>query len=185
MKEETRWYMKLLYALIIIVFSPLLLLFIIIGLIYSLFEWIKTPYYKKQYHASPYFKNFAFPYNRYTLYMPSYITYNTAREKGLDLELIHDEEDNPDYIIFKERLYLFPDFDQISYDQDKWIVDYDGDWDITLEEDIKKKKSTIKGVHVNLPYYLLLPNEMIGPDNPIDLLPSYIKLVDDYTSILQ
>ena len=127
--NKQKWYMKLLIALLIIIFSPLIIMIIIwiaIGGIYTAF---RMPKMKREYKNSRYYADFKRKFTADILYSPEYRFYNGAVSRNLPIKYIRQETNGFEYFIYDDTLYLFPDFDGIDYNEDKaeWMVDYDGD----------------------------------------------------------
>lgn len=118
---------KLLIGLVIVVFSPLILAFIICSVVCIL---IKMPKNRKEYKSSRYYSDFKVKFMTTLLYSPEYQFYNSAVRRNLPIQYIKQESNGFEYFIFNDILFIFPDFDQIDYDteKEKWQVDYDGDW---------------------------------------------------------
>ncbi len=124
---KIKWYQKLLIGLVIVVLSPLLLVTIIIAGIYILYE---TRQYRKIYKKSRYYLDFKQKFMTSLMHAPEYRFYNSAISRDLPIQYIKQYSNGFEYFIFKNTLYIFPDFEQIDYDEEKsaWQVDYDGDW---------------------------------------------------------
>lgn len=199
MEKETKWYIKILIFLLIVVFSPVIICFLLWAGITVLVEWLKTPLYKKRYQQSAYYQDMKIPYRRFILQTSSYLFYNAARKQHIPIELIHQDTNNLDYIIYQEAIYLFPTFDGMGYNDGKqqWEVDLDGDW-FPFEEEIDKQIALLNDNHSNLPVYLLLrecelaPREIFGDsaneikdgDYAKELLPSCVKIGENYLSAM-
>ncbi len=121
-----KWYNKILLVLAIIIFSPIILLGIIIASISYLFEMPKN---KREYKNSQYYADFHLPFRRFRLYSSEYIFYNNAKSRNLPINYIR-QENGLECFLYNDTLYLFPDFDQLDFNADKaeWEADYDGDW---------------------------------------------------------
>lgn len=198
-EKQTKWYIKILLFLIIIVLSPIIIFFFLCGGIVMLIEWLKTPLYKKQYQKSAYYQDMKIPYRSFVLNAPSFLFYNAAREQHIPLKLIHQETSNFDYIIYQEAIYFLPLFDQMAYNNEKqqWEVDCDGEW-FLFDEEMDKQIALLNDNHLNLPVYLLLSESELAPreifDNSLEeiidgdyakeLLPTCIKIRDNYLSAL-
>lgn len=111
----------------VIVFSPLIILGIIIAGIYILFQMPKN---KKEYKNSRYYADFQQKFMTGILYSPEYRFYNSAMRRGLSIKYVKQESNGFEYFIYNETIYLFPDFEQIDLDEGEkgWQVDYDGNW---------------------------------------------------------
>lgn len=125
--NKLKWYEKLLIGFIVVIFSPLILVFLIYAGIYALFQ---TPKNKKVYKESPYYLDFKQKFMTSLLYSPEYRFYNSAIHRNLPIKYIKQDSNGFEYFIFDDTIYLFPDFEQIDYDTEKgeWKVDRDGDW---------------------------------------------------------
>ena len=110
-----------------VVFSPLILAFMIIAEIHALFQ---IPKNKKEYKKSRYYLDFKQKFMTCLLYSPECRFYNSAIHRNLPIQYIKQDSNGFEYFIFGGTLYLFPDFEQIDYDAKKseWQVDRDGDW---------------------------------------------------------
>lgn len=129
--NKQKWYMKLLIVLLIIIFSPLIIMIIIwiaIGGIGTAFRMSKL---KREYKNSRYYADFGRKFTVDILYSPECRFYNGAVSRNLPIKYIRQETNGFEYFIYDDTLYLFPDFDGIDYIEDKseWMVGYDGDAD--------------------------------------------------------
>lgn len=126
--DKPKWYRKFLIVLLIVIFSPLIIVWIAIGGIYTAF---RMPKLKREYKSSHYYADFKRKFTVDILYSPEYRFYNGAVSRNLPIKYIRQETNGFEYFIYDDTLYLFPDFDGIDYDEDKagWMVGYDGDAD--------------------------------------------------------
>lgn len=126
--DKPKWYRKFLIVLLIVIFSPLIIVGIVIGGIYTAFRMSKL---KREYKNSRYYADFGRKFTADILYSPEYRFYNGAVSRNLPIKYIRQETNGFEYFIYDDTLYLFPDFDGIDYIEDKseWMVDYDGDSD--------------------------------------------------------
>ena len=126
--NKQKWYRKVLIALLIVIFSPLIIVGIVIGGIYTAF---RMPKLKREYKNSRYYADFGRKFKADILYSPEYRFYNGAVSRNLPIKYIRQETNGFEYFIYDDTLYLFPDFDGIDYIEDKseWMVGYDGDSD--------------------------------------------------------
>ena len=122
-----KWYQKLLIAFIVIIFSPLIIPGVIIAGIYILIHMQKS---KKEYKNSRYYADFGQKFTTSILDSPEYRFYNSAVRRNLQFKYIKQESNGFAYFIYDETIYLFPDFEQIDFEESKkyWQADYDGDW---------------------------------------------------------
>lgn len=126
--DKPKWYRKFLIVLLIVIFSPLIIVGIVIGGICTAF---RMPKMKREYKSSHYYADFGRKFTADILYSPEYRFYNGAVSRNLPIKYIRQETNGFEYFIYDDTLYLFPDFDGIDYNEDKaeWMVDYDGDSD--------------------------------------------------------
>lgn len=129
--DKPKWYRKFLIVLLIVIFSPLIIMIIIwiaIGGIGTAFRMSKL---KREYKNSRYYADFGRKFTVDILYSPECRFYNGAVSRNLPIKYIRQETNGFEYFIYDDTLYLFPDFDGIDYDEDKagWMVGYDGDAD--------------------------------------------------------
>lgn len=138
-----KWYQKALIVVCVVIFSPIIILGICAALVAYLFEMPKN---KKEYTNSEYFKDFNLPYKRYLLYSPEYRFYNSIKKRDLPIDYMRQESNGLEYFVFENILYLFPDFEQIDFNEEKsiWEADYDGDWK-PFEDAYKNLVSKIDG----------------------------------------
>lgn len=125
--NKLKWYQKLLIALTVIIFSPLIVAGIIIAGICTLHQMPKN---KKEYKKSRYYADFQHKFMTSILYSPEYRFYNSAMRRGLPIKYVKQESNGFEYFIYNETIYLFPDFEQIDLNEEGnvWQADYDGDW---------------------------------------------------------
>lgn len=125
--NKQKWYQKLLIGLLIVVFSPLILAFIIFVSIYGLFQFPKI---KKNYKSSRYYSDFKQKFMMSIPYSAEYRFYNSAVHRNLPIQYVKQESNGFEYFILNDTLFLFPDFEQIDYDTEKeeWQADFDGEW---------------------------------------------------------
>lgn len=125
--NKLKWYQKILIGFVVIIFSPLILVFIIIVEIYALFQ---IPKNRKAYKSSRYYLDFQQKFMISLPYSPEYRFYNSAVHRNLPIHYIKQESNGFEYFVFNDTLFLFPDFDQIDYDTEKeeWQTDFDGNW---------------------------------------------------------
>lgn len=130
--KETKWYVKVLIALLIIVCSPFIILLALIAVPLILVERAKA---KKAYYKSPYYADFKKKYTVGITSDPAYRCYNGVAARGLPVKF-GAKLNGPLYCIHEGTLYVFPDFEQMGLSEDDgamWQVDYDGDW-MSFEE---------------------------------------------------
>ena len=155
--NKLKWYQQLLIIILIVIFSPLIILGCIFAGIYYLFQMPKN---KKEYKCSSYFKDFKKPFYTDILISPEYRFYNSAIHRKLPIKYIKQKSNGFEYFIFNDTVFLFPDFDQIDYNNEKaeWQVYFDGTWvnfDESYQNLLKKLDSVPK-----LPVKLLVERAM-------------------------
>ncbi len=153
-----KWYEKLLMVLLVIIFSPLILVFLLVAGIVYLFH---LPENKKAYKNSPYYKTFGLPFMTSRLYSPEFIFFNNSKERNLQISYIRQKSNGLEYFIHNDILFLFPDFDQIDYNEEKeeWEVDYDGNWK-NFKQSYKELVSKLDENAPELPMKLLVERKM-------------------------
>ena len=199
-KKKMKWYMKLLYLLLAIVISPLILCFLLWAGISAMIEYCKTPIYKKEYYQSDYYKDLKLPYKQGVLFWSGYLFYNSAKEKGLSFQFIHQSENGEEYLIKNHDVFFFQPFDSICYDDGtaRWEIDEDGDWR-PLEELRNACLERLDEAHKEFSVHFLVTKPSFVPrssfsdnsdneeenensDYAIELLPSYVHVGTDLIS---
>lgn len=179
-----KWYYKILIAVVIILFSPL----IIVGLIiWGVSELIHLPGNIKDYKNSQYYKDFQLPYKAHKLNSPEYRFYNSIKERNIQVDYIRQETENIEYFIYDNTLFLFPDFDQIHIDEEdsKWLADYDGDFQ-PLEEACQKIIDKLHNTQKDYPIKILVEREMCTETNLNKvLIPDCIFLTWSYETAFE
>lgn len=134
-------YHRILIVICIIFLSPIILIGFMISSIAYLFELPKN---KKAYKSSQYYKDFSLPFKTYRLYSPEYRFYNSCKKRNLKLDYVRQESNGFEYFIYEDTIFIFPDFDQIDFNENRsvWETDYDGDWQ-PFEEAYQKLLSKI------------------------------------------
>ena len=130
--KETKWYVKVLIALLIIVCSPFIILLALIAVPLILVERAKA---KKAYYKSPYYADFKKKFTMGITTDPAYRCYNGVAVRGLPVKF-GAKLNGPLYCIHEGTLYVFPDFEQMGLSEDGravWQVNNDGDW-MSFEE---------------------------------------------------
>ncbi len=178
-----KWYIKILIALLVIVFSPIILFGLLIGFGVYLFNLPKN---MKDYKNSQYYKDFQIPFKKYSFYLPQYRFYNSAKKRKLPIEYIRQESNGLEYFVYQDTLFLFPDFDQISLKEDEsgWEVDYDGDWK-DFEPSYQNIISKLEN-NRNMPVKLLVERNMFLRHKLTDVnIPECIFLTWSYEKVFE
>ncbi len=142
MMQEDKWYKKALIDLIIAVFSPLLLISLII---YGIVSWFKSPALKKEYKKSRYYSDVKRKYSLSVISSPEYRFYNSAVRRGLPIEYHRQKSNGLEYFIYDGTLFFFPDFYEIEYDKEKgeWTVGWYSDEIKTFSEDMQSLRAKL------------------------------------------
>ena len=125
--KETKWYVHVITALLIVIFSPLIiLLFLIVGPVLIR----ESRRAKKEYYKSAYYADFEKKFTLGITSDPAYRFYNGAKARNLPVRYV-SKSDGQLYFFYGDTLYLFPDFEQVGLSEEDgttWQADYDGDW---------------------------------------------------------
>lgn len=156
--NKPKWYQKILIGISVIVLSPLILAFIIIAGVYTLFQ---IPKDKKEYKSSKYYSDLKQKFRLGILSSPEYRFYNSAVHRDLPIKYIKQESNGFEYFILGGTLFLFPDFDNIDFDAEKeeWQADFDGD--LRNFEDSYYDLLAKLDKEPNLPVRLLVERKML------------------------
>lgn len=153
-----KWYKKLLVFLCVVVFSPFILACIFIAAIGYLFQCVND---KKSYKKSSYYKDLNLKFMECRFNSPEYRFYNSVMKRNLQVDYIRQESNGLEYFVYADTLFLFPDFEQIDFDEEKsiWEVDFDGDWE-PFEQAYQKMVSKLDDRTTNYPIKLLVERQM-------------------------
>lgn len=190
---------KFLIAVIVLLLSPLIIFGFVCAAVYLLFDWLKEPARKREYRQSHYYRDFQIPYHKNILREDGYQLYNEAKDKNFAINMIHFSDGGHDYLIVQDSVFLFPMcldvFGGICYHTQKckWEVDFDGEL-FPLDDEWEKYKSTIAESEQGMPCYLLIKQCQLSPchndteefseNYALDLLPPYVRIVQNYIDIL-
>ncbi len=179
-----KWYEIVFLILLLIILSPFLLFIGVIWLIALPFITIRD---YKEYKKSAYYKEFKITYARNVLYRPNYLFFNYAKETNLPIKYIKQEENALEYFIYNETIYIFPNFNELTYNEEKgcFEVVYRKYKEVnlyTLDEYFNKEKLLFKK-EPKLPIKLLLSVHYLDLDTiDITKLPKTIRIVGSYDS---
>lgn len=153
-----KWYLKLLLAVVIIALMPLILIFLFIAFVSYLFQ---LPKLKKEYKNSLYYKEFGLPFRVYRVNSAEYCFFNSFKKRNLPINYIRQESNGLEYFIYEDTLFLFPNFDQIDYDEERgqWQVSCDEDWN-TFDQAFRDIVSKLDAGAPDLPIKLLVERKM-------------------------
>ena len=196
MKEAAK---KLLIAIGVLLLSPVIIFGLVCAAVYLLFDWLKEHARKREYRQSHYYRDFQIAYHKNILSEAGYKLYNEAKDKNIPINMIHPSDNGLDYLIAQDSIFLFPMcrdvFGGICYHTKKriWEVDFDGEL-FPLDDEWEKYKSTISESAQGMPCYLLIRQCELSPchddteefseDYALDLLPPYVRVVQEYIDIL-
>lgn len=200
--KNPKKYVNALVILALVLLSPLLLLAAIIFLPYGLYQNFKE---KKKYLSSPYYQKFGV---RFRPWFPNHAAcrfYNDAVAAGYDPLLVRQDSNGMEYLLLENTVYVFQlnleDFQAVYYSDEygEWRVLADGDAG-SLAEAWEKCVAEIEPEHSCKTPRLLLERWMVWPrgsedsgyektdageeDLALELLPSFVTLVDTYLDIL-
>ena len=129
--NETKWYHKVLIALLILLFLPLITLMFLIASPFIIRESHRA---KKEYYKSPYYATFKKKFAWGITTDPVYRVYNGAAARDLPVRFPDNMDDRIDglsYFFYGDTVYLLPNFEQMGLSEDGravWQVNNDGDW---------------------------------------------------------
>ena len=112
--NETKWYHKVLNALLILLFLPLITLMFLIASPFIIRESHRA---KKEYYKSHYYADFKKKYTLGITSDPAYRFYNGAKARDLPVRYV-SKNDGQLYFFYGDTLYLFPDFEQMGLSED-------------------------------------------------------------------
>ena len=159
--ENDKWYTKLLAALLLILLSPLILLFLAGACIDILF---RRPREKKEYEISPYYKQFKQKFHLGIVDLAEYRVYNSVTRRSLPIEY-KCVSDDLDYFVYNDTLFLLSYYDQLEWDDEnkKWLIAYDGDL-FDFEDGFSKVKEQLQYTG-DMPVKLFIERQMIDVDD--------------------
>ena len=126
-----KWYEKVLTVLLIVIFSPLILLILLLVCPFLAREYRRS---KKEYYKSPYYATFKKKFAWGITTDPVYRVYNGAAARDLPVRFPDNMDDRIDglsYFFYGDTVYLLPNFEQMGLSEDGravWQVNNDGDW---------------------------------------------------------
>ena len=155
--NETKWYVKVITALLVVVFSPLIILLLLIATPFFIRESRRT---KKEYYKSAYYADFKKNFTLGITYDPAYRFYNGAKARNLPVRYVHQNNGHL-YFFCGDTLYLFPDFEQLSLSEEDgttWQADNDGDW---MDFDEGYAATRVQAMYPDLTVKFLVERRMI------------------------
>lgn len=179
-----KWYVRILMALLVVVLSPIIVIFLICAAITYVFQLPKN---KKEYKKSQYYKEFGLPFTISRLYSPEYRFFNSLKKRDLPVNYIRQASNGLQYFIYNDSLFLFPDFDQIDFNEEtsEWQVNYDGDWQ-DFEQAYKDIVSKVDPDALVLPVKLLVERKMFPKTDLKEVsIPEPVFLVFKYETAFE
>ena len=155
--NETKWYHKVLIALLILLFLPLITLMFLIASPFIIRESHRA---KKEYYKSAYYADFEKKFTLGITYDPAYRFYNGAKARNLPVRYV-SKSDGQLYFFYGDTLYLFPDFEQLGLSEDGravWQVNNDGDW---MDFDEGYAATRVQAMYPDLTVKFLVERRMI------------------------
>ena len=181
--EKRKWYKKLLTVLLVIVFAPVIVTFILFAGVYAL---IRIPREKKMYRKSRYYADLKQAFTMGILGSPEYRFYDSAVRRGLPMRYVRQGSNGMEYFIYDGTVFLFPDFEQIDLNEagTAWEVDRDGDWE-GFDGAYEKLLAKLEDSH-GLPVKLLVERQMFPmPELKDDAIPECIFVTESYESAFE
>ena len=179
MSQEDKWYKKALIYMLIAVFSPLILISLII---YGIVSWFKSPALKKEYKKSRYYSDVKRKYSSSVTSSPEYRFYNSAVRRGLPIEYHRQESNGLEFFIYDGTLFFFPDFYEIEYDKEKgeWTVGWYSDETKTVSAYMQSLMAKLD-VDEKIPARILCERRLFGITNlREEQLPEEVYLTSGY-----
>ena len=159
--NETKWYHKVLNALLILLFLPLITLMFLIASPFIIRESHRA---KKEYYKSPYYATFKKKFAWGITTDPVYRVYNGAAARDLPVrfpEKLDDRIDGLSYFFYGDTVYLLPNFEQMGLSEDGravWQVNNDGDW---MDFDEGYAATRVQAMYPDLTVKFLVERRMI------------------------
>ena len=159
--NETKWYHKVLTALLILLFLPLITLMFLIASPFIIRESHRA---KKEYYKSPYYATFKKKFAWGITADPVYRVYNGAAARDLPVRFPDNMDDRIDglsYFFYGDTVYLLPNFEQMGLSEDGravWQVNNDGDW---MDFDEGYAATRVQAMYPDLTVKFLVERRMI------------------------
>ena len=159
--NETKWYHKVLIALLVLLFLPLITLMFLIASPFIIRESHRA---KKEYYKSPYYATFKKKFAWGITTDPVYRVYNGAAARDLPVRFPDNMDDRIDglsYFFYGDTVYLLPNFEQMGLSEDGravWQVNNDGDW---MDFDEGYAATRVQAMYPDLTVKLLVERRMI------------------------
>ncbi len=166
--------------LLMVLFSPIILLFLLWDKVVAFFT---LPRRKKEYHQSPFYKDLSVPYKRNLQHSPQYRVYNSLKERHLEFRFSYPQS----YFVYENTVYLLGDFDQILSDENEgiWKADYDGDLR-PLDRVYEAMAAEARSREETLPVKLLVERRVVSETDLRGMeLPEYMTLIRSYDRVFE
>ena len=156
-----KWYEKVLTVLLIVIFSPLILLILLLVCPFLAREYRRS---KKEYYKSPYYATFKKKFAWGITTDPVYRVYNGAAARDLPVRFPDNMDDRIDglsYFFYGDTVYLLPNFEQMGLSEDGravWQVNNDGDW---MDFDEGYAATRVQAMYPDLTVKFLVERRMI------------------------
>lgn len=177
--NKEKWFKKAGMNLLIAVFSPLIIIGLIIIGIYSLFDLPKS---KKKYKRSRYYADIKRKFSSSVTNSYEYRFYDSAVKRGLPIEYHKQESNGLEFFIYEGTLFLFSDFYEFYYSEEKsaWMVGWYSDEEEFLSDHFASLVSKLD-TNYGYPVKVLVEKEMFSESKPeISSLPDSLFLIGCY-----
>ncbi len=171
-------------VLLVILFSPIILLSVLGDKVTELFA---LPKLKREYRQSAYYKDLSIPYKKGLENSPQYRVYNSLKQRKMEFQFQTKVSNILDCFTYQNTLYLLKDVDQIRFHEEKriWEAVYDGD-PTPLDEVYDAMVSEVRSQGENLPIRLLAERKLVDETDLRGMeLPEYITLVRSYDRVFE
>lgn len=183
MKFKENFFGQLLAGVLLILLLPLLIPCAIIAIIAYL---LQIPKKKRLYKDSPYYADLNVKFTVDSIDSPEFRFYNSAVRRKLPMQYIKQDSNGFEYFIYEKTIYLFPDFEQLTLNEEsaKWEADYDGTWkpfDECYEKLLAKLENTC-----GYPVKLLVERSIIlAPNLQETEIPECVFITWNYESVFE
>lgn len=164
----------------------------IVCVIGAIFVYLNDNNQKKIYENSAYYRILKVPFERKITKSVEYLFYNAAAERGQILKYTKQDSNGLEYFSYKNSLFLFPDFDYISFDEYKkeFQANYSEKISVgekkninklSLDEAYNRLVSKLDSNAPKLPIKILFEEfGVVFPEGGDEKLPDYIYLIDAF-----
>ena len=171
-KSDKKWYDTPVTVLLVILFSPVILMaFLFVGVI-MLKDFITKPFRKRIYKRSAYFRDLGLPFRGHPEKDPAYRFYNEASEKGIPFIFAHQPDNGLEYLVRDGKVFLFPWFEEMAFvdtDADAgWMIYPDDpitDGTQTFDKALTAHRAKLDAIHADLPCVVMITDAYLAPRN--------------------